>query len=686
MREKVIATLLTVITALSTVTPVLAYDLGDYPSFLFDDDQNLQSYVVVGAAAATADVIGAVDLAVRLAGESYEEVSAVGGVAVTGGEEKDVPLGSDVSATMGTTFDDADVDGLQDQKVDFADDEYDIHEELWIDANLHVVVSGESSTYEEFGDKVALITEDEGAIGYKYVFDDAIDPDDVDSDEPLMIDFLGVELEITDIGSDNESVTVQLGEEVALAEGDTMTIAGKTLTIGTIGSNKVQITVDGSTEFLGDGESSEIGQTGVDVYVDSILYTDDPESRRVFIRAGTETGETYEDGESMTLFGEPDDEDDATWIWDIDFDIASGDQYIGAIHNQKLDEEDENPPLVGEYFEFSNDFGKVGISELTVSEWATYEIYFDEVDSDDGTWDNEKCLIVDFTDSEDNEGLEVDVYETRQVYINETGSIAYLDDDNDIVISTKDAETDGVKLIFEDYTASFYYNDTDDAATLIQDTDTNDIIISIATTFDGLGTTIEEAEADDLYYGTGNTIGTNDYDVMTSDGVVIKDPEDNCDADSVVLELPADLVEATVLIAGPGTVIGEGAGDTIKKVVPITNAVAKLDTEVSLPVSKHLVLVGGTAVNRLTAQAMGYDYPTYGADLTEFGEGEAYIKVFEDVLEDGYVAVVVAGWEATDTRNACSVLQQYTTFADELDGNVAVKVTSVTAAGITSAE
>ena len=102
---------------------------------------------------------------------------------------------------------------------------------------------------------------------------------------------------------------------------------------------------------------------------------------------------------------------------------------------------------------------------------------------------------------------------------------------------------------------------------------------------------------------------------------------------------------------------------------------------------KHLILVGGSGVNRLTAQAMGYTYPTYGSQMTgeEFGAGEGFIKVYEDVLEDGYVALVVAGWEAGQTRNACSVLQQYSTFADELDGNVAVKVTSVTAAGITAA-
>jgi hypothetical protein len=83
---------------------------------------------------------------------------------------------------------------------------------------------------------------------------------------------------------------------------------------------------------------------------------------------------------------------------------------------------------------------------------------------------------------------------------------------------------------------------------------------------------------------------------------------------------------------------------------------------------------------------MGLTYPTYGSSgLLPFASGEGYIKVFDGTLETGYVAVVVAGWEAQDTRNACSVLQQYGTFATQLTGNVAVKVTSVTASGITPA-
>jgi S-layer protein (TIGR01564 family) len=139
-------------------------------------------------------------------------------------------------------------------------------------------------------------------------------------------------------------------------------------------------------------------------------------------------------------------------------------------------------------------------------------------------------------------------------------------------------------------------------------------------------------------------------------------------------------------VKGPSTTVTSAAGGTVKQVVPVTNAVAKLDTEVSLPVGKSLVLVGGPAVNRLTAQAMGLDFPTYGASgLLPFAEGEGYVELVDGVLESGEYAVVVAGWSASDTRNAASVLQQFGSFQEQLDGNMAVKITSVSASGITAA-
>jgi len=205
-------------------------------------------------------------------------------------------------------------------------------------------------------------------------------------------------------------------------------------------------------------------------------------------------------------------------------------------------------------------------------------------------------------------------------------------------------------------------------------------------TFDHLGDTADDSDGTELVWHTTN-IGTRQYDQRTKYGVVVKNPDSNGASDKVVLSVPADQVKAKVVVYGPGGTSSTTEGGKIKKVVPVTTTVAKLDTEVDpTTVGKHLVLVGGPAVNRLTAQAMGLEYPTYGSSgLLPFGEGEGYIRVYDSIFTPGQVVVVVAGWEAENTRMATSLLQQYDTFAEQLGSNTAVKVTSLSASGITPA-
>jgi S-layer protein (TIGR01564 family) len=207
--------------------------------------------------------------------------------------------------------------------------------------------------------------------------------------------------------------------------------------------------------------------------------------------------------------------------------------------------------------------------------------------------------------------------------------------------------------------------------------------------FSNLGVTASTEEADELQAKRGTAtytnIGTKDEDHRSNYGVVIMNPKSHGASDEAVFKVPNEQVFAKVSVKSTGSTTTTASGG-VKQVVPVTNAVAKLDTEVSLPVGKHLVLVGGPAVNRLSAQAMGLTYPTYGGSgLLPFAEGEGYVALVDGVLESGKYAVVVAGWEADQTRDACSVLQQFGSFSGQLDGNMAVKVSSVSASGITAA-
>jgi len=122
--------------------------------------------------------------------------------------------------------------------------------------------------------------------------------------------------------------------------------------------------------------------------------------------------------------------------------------------------------------------------------------------------------------------------------------------------------------------------------------------------------------------------------------------------------------EQMYALVGVGTevTVGGGTGSaTYKQVVPIKDNIARLDTDAeveSAKGNKNMILVGGPAVNRLTAAVLGLTYPAYGVDST-VPENAAMIKVVENAFGGGKVAYVVAGWEAANTQAACSVLQQY---------------------------
>jgi len=84
--KKIIAGFMAALMAVMTaVSPVLATSLKDIPAALGVPGTDV--FVIIGAKAASSDVVGAVDIASRLAEQSYREVTvpATVGVSVTGG-------------------------------------------------------------------------------------------------------------------------------------------------------------------------------------------------------------------------------------------------------------------------------------------------------------------------------------------------------------------------------------------------------------------------------------------------------------------------------------------------------------------------------------------------------------------------------------------------------------------------
>jgi hypothetical protein len=203
-----------------------------------------------------------------------------------------------------------------------------------------------------------------------------------------------------------------------------------------------------------------------------------------------------------------------------------------------------------------------------------------------------------------------------------------------------------------------------------------------------LGATAASAEANEINVTTEGTIygvGTASQDILDDKGVIVATPSANGAGDVAVVKIPYKTLAAKVYFGKLGATSSTG-GSTYNEIVPVTTPVAKLDTDAEMQVGgagrqKNIVTVGGPCINKITAEAMGLTYPACGA-ASGIPTDKALIKVIDDVLATGKKVVVVAGWEATNTRTASSVLQQWNTLLSGITASE-VQVTAATSAGIT---
>lgn len=146
---------------------------------------------------------------------------------------------------------------------------------------------------------------------------------------------------------------------------------------------------------------------------------------------------------------------------------------------------------------------------------------------------------------------------------------------------------------------------------------------------------------------------------------------------------PDSQVSANVFILGTGakvTTVPAAAGLTVRDAAPIKTAVAKLDSEVGTTEksTKNLILVGGPAVNSLVAElaaAKTADNKTKTSDVAWYraqGKGTALVDMVENAFATGKAALVVAGFDAADTRAVTSVMQDFGAHASALAGKMRV--------------
>ena len=735
------------LTGASIFGAVAAADLGDYPTPFVSADGQLVGLVVVGADAAAADIVGAGDIISTLTQAAVSETDAsTTTTTVSGGKSKDVNLGAAISADLGTQLDDDDVSGLQDTTVEFNSNTLNIHDVITLGGSAPIVHTSLSAPDDDYTSGV-YIEATRRSIGYYYIIEEAVNLSPATEDVPLEIEFLGKTLKVTSI-TDADTLVAQVGVEYYMNIGESIDVAGKTVTLNDVSSTSVVVDVDGVTAVVG---SSSKTVNGIKVEGQSFFSSDSRADRAATILVGSDTSKSYDDGDPY--IGEPSSGYD--WEWSLgrlttttlsgDTTEGSGGPTIGVLNYFVTDDFSDGPIGVGESYNLPNDFVSITFDSLTVDSYVDVTIDRDTAldtdsattapgggndDGNKGTSETALALVATGSDAFDlqphgggtrwnstladgSSGAITANTSTDKIWLvmgnnsrpttvahgADNVHIYYEDGDNKVAYAgnvsfgfTDAASGKQSNIAFIDYKDTSGVGDIEIAINssggnftaqpelilVFQDENSNsggsDIIsnwsitVGTSSTFNRLGATASSADAAELSYGATN-IGTKDEDHRTHYGIIIYDPKGNGGSDRVKMSIPGDVLEATMIVSGSGTSVSRSTTTTVNSVAGVS--VIKLDTEVTDPASKNVVLVGGPAVNRLTAQALGLSYPTYGADST-IPEGKGLIQMVDNAFSGTNSALVVAGWDADDTRNAAAVLKDYASHGTDFAGQSAV--------------
>jgi len=724
----------------STMGGAFAAGLADYPAPFADLNARRYNYLaVVGSGAtgegAAADSVGASDIVAGLAAAKVPGTSGGGAISVTGGVTEAVPLGINVAGSasnqLDTELEDSEIPSLFDGEIDFQGSNYDTSEAVFLGQNKNVTTQTSlagPNTNEKYEDKVVL-TAERGSIRYYYRFDETIQLNETTTTDPLEIKFLGKTLKITKIDSDT-SFTANVGNEYYMQVGDSVQVEGKTLTLVDVGSGgSIIVSVGGVQGVISSGATRTIN--GVEIKNDETFYTTRTDAKSAaWIIAGKDATQTYVDGDEYV--GE--DEVNPKWVWNVGnlntkgtttitngvSGFSESGPFLGVQNEWLYREGGDAPALVpGSCIDLPNNYVSVCLDSLTVADSdymdLTFEleenVLFGAAGGKTGmpsVYDNINVVHI---VASHPEGIELQTSgltgatsgnfskntKVKEIWVAGNQSIFYKNPDNNnrlsfagnvtgnfakiLYGSTKDTNVQlnvesagGIGSSATNITVKPKGDsDTDLAA------DLDNIIMTWgrnAWSITSLGATADSEEAGELVWGPAQTtIGTKDENLRTRYGIIIVNPENNGKNDRVTLKIPGDQVMANVVVKGTAGAVGGGTVTSGQALSSFAGAGPSpvLDTEVTNPADHNLILVGGPAVNRLSAQFLGLTYPTYGA-ASGLSPGEAIISLKANGAK---MALIVAGWEAADTRRAAAVLKNFEAYKTQLTGNE-VKVTGTT--------
>ncbi len=207
-----------------------------------------------------------------------------------------------------------------------------------------------------------------------------------------------------------------------------------------------------------------------------------------------------------------------------------------------------------------------------------------------------------------------------------------------------------------------------------EDTFTSNWTIS-AQQLDSLGITLGEDEIDEFiweHFLAGSdtplqvSLGRKDEDHRGLYGAIIKDPKSNGASERLKFQIPGDQVQTNIVVKGSATSVSGGTTSYIPANIDITT---RLDSEISGSERNFdLILVGGPCANNAVGAVSGLGL-TCETARAQWSPGQAVLKMASNGEN---VALLVAGFNAIDTRTAARVLKNYEDF--DLAGSE-VKVT-----------
>jgi len=745
---------MTALMALISVTsPVIAVELGDYPTFIEGTDYTLNALVVVGTDAAVADVVGAIDVAVRLAEVGSSEVAhdcpGVTG-AVLGTRKDSVPLEGELSAAFPSAgvLKTAHYSGLVDGTFSWRGNEYDFREQVDF---AKVSMSHDLATSHVNGTEKMLV--ESGDIKYQYVFEKALTgTGSVASPNysyPIHITMLGKEFAL--VGASSGQVLMLHGS-IGTATATMPVTYGDYSVYADLGANDGWARViiedaDGNTVdtlTINQGDSKQSTATGLTVKVTVVRALMDGTVVGADLVVGPTTEgvtKTYDNTADVTSTGTASDRFPGETDWGVqtganvvtsatsfsDGAIAAGDaleviykpsttQYLVA--GEKLSLPNEYGDLEFEGWN-TDKFATVTISPLggTISAYnqsydsqsfgnlGGFEISTDvsgTIVSTANTGYDKAYVLFNYSRTGAQTPVFVGYYDNSKQKILVNGSILAQGDIHGAseyvskVVDFNNATAGDFNRVSYVFKLSygnagdqiFYLNITVGSAAYTQtmiekafagkSTDTASLSFSIqnktkVTTTQApefrLGITAasaEVAEVNATTHGTVNEAGKKSQEIVDDSGLLLDNTDSYGASDKVAFRVPFKNLNATVYFGKKGEGV---AGDTVTCMeypsIPITSAVARLANELTdTDKNKNLIAVGGPAVNNVAADALGLAYPTYGQDAADalgISAGEGAIKVVDSPYATGKYVILVAGWEADQTRAACSALQLFDT-------------------------